>query len=206
MSDDTLLLCKLIEDAEVSEIAKLIDTRPEMVNEKGKYEIYPLDYSIQYDRPEVVVCLITKQAVINYITTELYTYLHDAVESKGKNSEKILQILLEHNANKEVGGLNGWTPLHMSAALGYVNKMKLLIKYGCNLNSRTVIDENDTPLMVAVYWGHVDAVKTLIESCCDINLKDTMGKSALDIAISRYSENGKKCFKEIINQLELPVT
>ena len=111
-----------------------------------------------------------------------YTSLLTAVESEKADSISILKLLLENGADIEATGINGWTPLHMSACRGLEDKVKVLIDHGAQVNRRKDIDGHETPLMEAAFGGHPKVVTLLLEHGADPNLQDIMDETALDIA------------------------
>ncbi|KAG2463048.1 MYPT1 phosphatase, partial [Polypterus senegalus] len=62
----------------------------------------------------------------------------------------------------------GATALHVAAAKGYIEVMKLLLKAGFKVN----LTDNDgwTPLHAAAHWGQEEACRLLVESFCDMNV------------------------------------
>lgn len=76
-----------------------------------------------------------------------------------------------------------------------VNRVRELIKAGCNVNVR--VEEGCTPLIAAVLVGNLEIVKLLVESGADVGAMDQYG-SALYYA--KY--NG---FQDIVEYLE-PIT
>ncbi|XP_037553360.1 protein phosphatase 1 regulatory subunit 12A-like, partial [Nematolebias whitei] len=75
---------------------------------------------------------------------------------------------------------SGGTALHVAAAKGYVEVLKLLIQAGYDVN----IKDNDgwTPLHAAAHWGKEEACRILVENLCDMDIVNKMGQTALDVA------------------------
>uniref|UniRef100_A0A1A8I7G6 Protein phosphatase 1 regulatory subunit n=1 Tax=Nothobranchius kuhntae TaxID=321403 RepID=A0A1A8I7G6_NOTKU len=75
---------------------------------------------------------------------------------------------------------SGGTALHVAAAKGYVEVLKLLIQAGYDVN----IKDNDgwTPLHAAAHWGKEEACKILVENQCDMDIINKMGQTAFDVA------------------------
>jgi ankyrin repeat protein len=75
---------------------------------------------------------------------------------------------------------SGWTPLHLQAANGCVEAVKLLIQHGAPINAKDIA--GNTPLHLAARYGFVNVVKVLIASGADVNAKDANGMTPLQIA------------------------
>ncbi|XP_029855496.1 protein phosphatase 1 regulatory subunit 12B isoform X5 [Aquila chrysaetos chrysaetos] len=74
----------------------------------------------------------------------------------------------------------GATALHVAAAKGYSEVMRLLIQAGFNLN----VQDNDgwTPLHAAAHWGVKEACSILAESLCDMDIRNKLGQTPFDVA------------------------
>ncbi|XP_010148833.1 PREDICTED: protein phosphatase 1 regulatory subunit 12B-like, partial [Eurypyga helias] len=74
----------------------------------------------------------------------------------------------------------GATALHVAAAKGYSEVMRLLIQAGFSLN----IQDNDgwTPLHAAAHWGVKEACSILAEALCDMDIRNKLGQTPFDVA------------------------
>ena len=54
---------------------------------------------------------------------------------------KVVQLLLEKGANYEHRNVSDYTPLSLAASGGYVNIIKLLLRAGADINSRSALNE-----------------------------------------------------------------
>ncbi|XP_068442264.1 protein phosphatase 1 regulatory subunit 12A isoform X2 [Clinocottus analis] len=75
---------------------------------------------------------------------------------------------------------SGGTALHVAAAKGYVEVLKLLIQTGYDVNIKDF--DGWTPLHAASHWGKQEACRILVENLCDMDLINKMGQTALDVA------------------------
>ncbi|XP_037315947.2 LOW QUALITY PROTEIN: protein phosphatase 1 regulatory subunit 12A [Pungitius pungitius] len=75
---------------------------------------------------------------------------------------------------------SGGTALHVAAAKGYVEVLKLLIQTGYDVNIKDY--DGWTPLHAASHWGKEEACRILVENMCDMDLINKMGQTALDVA------------------------
>ncbi|XP_077956605.1 protein phosphatase 1 regulatory subunit 12A isoform X10 [Gasterosteus aculeatus] len=75
---------------------------------------------------------------------------------------------------------SGGTALHVAAAKGYVEVLKLLIQTGYDVNIKDY--DGWTPLHAASHWGKEEACRILVENMCDMDLINKMGQTAFDVA------------------------
>ncbi|XP_036977482.1 protein phosphatase 1 regulatory subunit 12A isoform X3 [Acanthopagrus latus] len=75
---------------------------------------------------------------------------------------------------------SGGTSLHVAAAKGYVEVLKLLIQAGYDVNIKDY--DGWTPLHAASHWGKEEACRILVENLCDMDLINKMGQTAFDVA------------------------
>ncbi|XP_029437921.1 protein phosphatase 1 regulatory subunit 12A-like isoform X2 [Rhinatrema bivittatum] len=73
----------------------------------------------------------------------------------------------------------GATALHVAAAKGYVEVMKLLFQLGFDVN----ICDNDgwTPLHAAAHWGQQEACRLLVEELCNMEAVNKVGQTPFDV-------------------------
>uniref|UniRef100_A0A8C4YIH0 Protein phosphatase 1 regulatory subunit n=1 Tax=Gopherus evgoodei TaxID=1825980 RepID=A0A8C4YIH0_9SAUR len=107
---------------------------------------------------------------------------------------------------------SGATALHVAAAKGYSEVMRLLIQAGFNLN----VQDNDgwTPLHAAAHWGVKEACTILAEALCDMDIRNKLGQTPFDVAdeglvehleMLQKKQNVLRSEKETRNKLiELP--
>ncbi|XP_062338896.1 protein phosphatase 1 regulatory subunit 12A isoform X4 [Osmerus eperlanus] len=75
---------------------------------------------------------------------------------------------------------SGGTALHVAAAKGYAEVLKLLIQAGYDVNIKDF--DGWTPLHAAAHWGKEEACRILVESLCDMDLINKVGQTAFDVA------------------------
>jgi len=91
-----------------------------------------------------------------------------------------VKLLLEHRANPNAKGIDGYTPLHTAAHQGHVDVVKLLLEHGADPNARSI--NGYTPLHTAAFAGYVDVVKLLLEHGADPNARGKDGYTPLHTA------------------------
>lgn len=119
-----------------------------------------------------------------------YTALHYACQDGHFKASK---MLLYAGAKADVLDGEGFSPLHIAAALGNKLLLELLLKFGARINRRT---PQGTPLHAAVAWRHYSIVKRLLELKANINIKDNEGRTPLQYA---YYYNNKRLIKLILD-------
>ncbi len=143
----------------------------------------PLLNAIAFDNLELVQFLLKHGADPNVAVDDGYTCLLTAIESDADESTQIVAELVHAGANIHTAGTNGWTPLHMAAARGHLEKARLLIRAGADVNRRKEIDASETPLMEAAFAGQPSTVLLLLEHGADPSMRDTIhNRTPLDIA------------------------
>lgn len=75
----------------------------------------------------------------------------------------------------------GWTPLHYACAKGQLEIAQFLLANGAIVDSLS--PGNTTPLMMAVQSGNETLVKLLLDKGADLQLRNTLGLTAIDIAV-----------------------
>ncbi|XP_017340461.1 protein phosphatase 1 regulatory subunit 12A isoform X1 [Ictalurus punctatus] len=72
------------------------------------------------------------------------------------------------------------TPLHVAAAKGYIEVLKVLLKCKLDVDSRDC--DGWTALHAAAHWGQEEACGLLVDHMCDMNAVNNVGQTALDVA------------------------
>ncbi|XP_023666703.1 protein phosphatase 1 regulatory subunit 12A isoform X3 [Paramormyrops kingsleyae] len=75
---------------------------------------------------------------------------------------------------------SGGTAMHVAAAKGYAEVLKLLIQAGYDVNIKDF--DGWTPLHAAAHWGKEETCRILVENLCDIDTINKVGQTAFDVA------------------------
>lgn len=105
--------------------------------------------------------MLSQGVQLDYKDDEGYTILQCAIERSNADKYEALEALLKAGAPINAHGVNDWTAAHMAAVREDIESLKLLIKYGADLNERTRIDSYATPLEEARELKKVKAVEFL---------------------------------------------
>ncbi|XP_069804613.1 protein phosphatase 1 regulatory subunit 12C isoform X3 [Dendropsophus ebraccatus] len=74
----------------------------------------------------------------------------------------------------------GASSLHVAAAKGYIEVMRLLLQANFDPNVRD--KDGWTPLHAAAHWGVEEACRLLVENFCDMNALNNVGQRPCDVA------------------------
>lgn len=91
--------------------------------------------------------------------------------------DKVVDLLLNFDANPNVKDSHQCTSLHHAAQRGYVEILKKLIHVGCDLNTRD--QQGWTALMKACYWCQPDAAMILLEAGSNVSIRNLSDRTAL---------------------------
>jgi ankyrin repeat protein len=112
---------------------------------------------------------------------------------------KLVQKLIEYDAEINAVNVHGSTPLHWASRGQHFKDgaiLRLLLKHGGDVNAR---DENGlTPLHVASEYGRLEVARLLLEYGADVEAKDDRGRTASEVA----SVNGYDKFVEFLRERE----
>ncbi|KAH9488440.1 hypothetical protein Btru_062821 [Bulinus truncatus] len=137
-----------------------------------------------------------------YIINKYWTSEHTESDEPGPSKPKRMKLNLDINRTNK----NQETALFKAAAFGRTNNVKILIKYGCDVNISTL--DEQTALLIAVskadanihlensiekrfggnllhYVPDMTIAQYLVENKIDINQRDQLGRSPLYMAIKR---------------------
>ncbi|KAM9857246.1 protein phosphatase 1 regulatory subunit 12C [Aulostomus maculatus] len=80
----------------------------------------------------------------------------------------------------------GASPLHVAAAKGYVEALKLLCQ--CGLDVSAMDFDGWTPLHAAAHWGQGEACHILAEQMCNMEARSNAGQTPFDVADESVEE------------------
>ncbi|XP_070686397.1 protein phosphatase 1 regulatory subunit 12A isoform X4 [Pempheris klunzingeri] len=72
------------------------------------------------------------------------------------------------------------TALHVAAAKGYIEVLKVLLQCGVDVDSRDI--DGWTPLHAASHWGQEEVCTLLADNMCDMGAVNNVGQTPLDVA------------------------
>jgi hypothetical protein len=95
-----------------------------------------------------------------------------------------LMLLLSIAASGAVCFADVNDDMFMAAQRGDVEKVRLLLEKGANVNYKDTIVLGHTPMTIAAAWGHTEVVKLLLDHGASVNQQNGDGVSALQCAAS----------------------
>ena len=119
-----------------------------------------------------------------------YTPLYLA---SGTGHTEIVDFLLAHNANIELGNNLNQRPLTAAAKYGHYNTVKTLLMHGATVNCKNVFDR--TPLHEAALRSGKDVINILISYGADVSAKDDDNDTPLHNAVM---QNNIEAAKELV--------
>ncbi|XP_069485391.1 protein phosphatase 1 regulatory subunit 12A isoform X3 [Ambystoma mexicanum] len=107
------------------------------------------------------------------------------VEAARKEEERVMlrdarQWLNSGTINDVRHAKSGGTALHVAAAKGYTEVLKILIQAGYDINIKDF--DGWTPLHAAAHWGKEEACRILVENLCEMETVNKVGQTAFDVA------------------------
>ncbi|XP_074082606.1 protein phosphatase 1 regulatory subunit 12A isoform X10 [Macrotis lagotis] len=107
------------------------------------------------------------------------------IEAARKEEERIMlrdarQWLNSGHINDTRHAKSGGTALHVAAAKGYTEVLKLLLQAGYDVNIKDY--DGWTPLHAAAHWGKEEACRILVDNLCDMEMINKVGQTAFDVA------------------------
>ncbi|KAM6937400.1 protein phosphatase 1 regulatory subunit 12A isoform 2-T2 [Xenentodon cancila] len=72
------------------------------------------------------------------------------------------------------------TALHVAAAKGYIEVLKVLLQCGVDVDCRDI--DGWTPLHAAAHWGQEEVCSLLADNMCDMAAVNNVGQTPLDVA------------------------
>ncbi|XP_038639266.1 protein phosphatase 1 regulatory subunit 12C-like [Scyliorhinus canicula] len=164
----------------------------------------PLHVAASCGYSEIVECLINHGANIAAVNSDgqlpidlaeedyMETLLQDHINKQGIDVESTRreeeELMLQHarqwlNSGKieeSTHPKSGANALHVAAAKGYIEVMRLLLQAGFSVH----VQDKDgwTPLHAAAHWGMEDSCRLLVEHFCDMEALNNSGQTPFDVA------------------------
>ena len=173
---------------DLNEITKLL-SRKEEIDVKQLDKEFTLGIVAQNGDLEIVELLLKIGVNVNQkIRLFGLRPLHFACKRKNLG---IVQLLLQHNADVQLRGIDRKTPLHFACIEGDLEIVKELLKHKQDINAvcTTVNSLKMTPLMFAADLGYLDVVEELLNHGADIDFKDANVGNALHLAVAYGEKN-----------------
>ena len=132
------------------------------------------------------------------------TSLHVAVL---KNRVDVLNLIIGHGADVNVGVGKLGTPLHFAVLADNIDLVKVLLEGGADIN--VITRKNETPLSLAVMKDNRAIVKFLLDNGASVDIKDQYGftpYAATSPAMQDYIRLHPSCRMRNFEEIEFTVT
>ena len=116
------------------------------------------------------------------------------------NNFMAVYLLLNHGADANIAGADGYTPLHRAAVKGNQNLVKLFLKKNALVNTQSA--DGNSPLHEAVSNGFFDITKLLVKKGSNVNLQNKEGRTPLFLGV----KNKQKHLIKLLIENEADVT
>ncbi|CAF0725596.1 unnamed protein product [Brachionus calyciflorus] len=125
------------------------------------------------------LCDDSNPNIKEYLEEEMKSQSIDAKFEKQKEELIMYEDAKQMNFKDKIHQKTGATPLHVSAAKGYLGVMQLLIQSGALINA---FDKDGwTPLHAAAHWEQEEACRILAENGADFEAKNYSGQTPFDV-------------------------
>ena len=156
--------------------------------------------AVEENKPDLVKFLLEKGAKTNVKDNQGYTPLWSVALRQVNNtaqqqtkSVKIAEMLLKYGADPNLGKE---PPIIQACQIGNFELIKLLVKYGANVN---ISDrQNSTPLMLSV--DSFQIVEFLISKGANVNGQDNNGNTVLMSSLGGPTERQMKIMKLLLEK------
>ncbi|TXG39332.1 ankyrin repeat domain-containing protein [Seonamhaeicola maritimus] len=139
----------------VSEIEKLHNQNPSIINLKNDYGYTPIMLAAYHGKENVVAFLLDKDVAIN----ECSDYGTPLMAAVVKGHFNIAQLLLEKKANPNISDIKGTTALHYATMFQNLEIIKLLVTAGADVNLKNNVGK--TPMDFGLASNNNDLINIL---------------------------------------------
>uniref|UniRef100_A0A1A8HHP2 Protein phosphatase 1, regulatory subunit 12C n=1 Tax=Nothobranchius korthausae TaxID=1143690 RepID=A0A1A8HHP2_9TELE len=190
-------------DGSIEMVTFLVD-HGASVNQVDSEGWTPLHVAASCGNPDIVEFLLQKGASLTAVNCDgdvpLDIALDEATDTLLQDYSQKLGVNLEAAKRKEEEQMmsdartwlsegppadvrnprTGATPLHVAAAKGYLEALKILCQ--CGLDVSAIDYDGWTPLHAAAHWGQPEACCILAEQLCNMEARSNGGQTPFDVA------------------------
>ncbi|SEM21073.1 Ankyrin repeat [bacterium A37T11] len=198
------LLEEYIETGNSRAIDELLNSAPNLINQKTSHDISPLLLACYYNKPQIVKIILKHSLEISIFEAASANLLERVAELIIENPslvnsisdhgfsplglathfghEDIVRHLLLKGADPNLASQNGYNvfPIHAAIGSNFEGIAKMLIEAGAEVN--VVQASRMTPLHAAAQSGNIEMIILLLENGARIDIKNDMGKTPADLA------------------------
>jgi hypothetical protein len=155
----------------------LVDNCSQKVNVRGGHCVSPLPAALARGHFKTAQSLYERGGDICIPGYGRRTLLHTSTITYQVD---VVQWLLSHGADPNLGENLGWTPLLLAASNGWLEIAQILLQHNADTNLPD--DGYRTPLHLASESGHPNVAQLLLEHGVDVNARDKSGSTPLHLA------------------------
>ncbi|XP_031781743.1 G kinase-anchoring protein 1 isoform X2 [Nasonia vitripennis] len=170
----------------LAEVTKLQEIRDELTS-----EVTLLHAQLEQERSKPRASSIDVKT-----SKQIELFVHYLSQEAHQKSNKANNLEYKHLADKNYKGSHGQSPLHLAAAYGHHDVVKLLLNYGADPNASE--DERNTPLIYGAQGDHPDVCYELLTRGADITMTNANGLNAYKAAILKNASTAKSVIKNCL--------
>lgn len=180
---NTRILSAAVQSADIELLAYLLKKQKYWSKEKAM----ALITASQNGRTDMVKLLIENGANVNYFSNRYSAYPTALIQAAHLNYTEIAELLLKNGAKAEKPKKRS-SAIFTAAMEGNADMVKLLVKYGGNVNKRRRF--GTTYLHSAAYKGDTTMARILIDNGAEINAIDNNGTTPYGYAVNSKYNSG----------------
>jgi hypothetical protein len=172
-------LLSMIRRGQTAEIAALVAEVPSSAQSRDVQGVSMLMWSIYVRQPEITQCLRPAAGDL------------DVFEAAALGDSSRLKAIIAANAMQvwAISG-DGWAPLHLAAAFGGIETVRLLLEHGAHVHQWSHNPQRNQALHAAVALGDsADTVRLLLDAGADVNASQAGGFTPLHQAAAAGKQN-----------------
>lgn len=157
MSEDTSEVHRAVMDGKLMTLTGILAEDPSQAFSKDQDERTPLHWACSFQRADMVKLLLNPFQVVNQAVN-----LSGSTGKPSGNSNNTKRIKIDID---ELQDASGWTPLHIAAAVGNLDIVKLLVERDPAPDVNLQTSTGQTCLHYAVSKNHYDVACYLVRNC-----------------------------------------
>jgi len=158
-------------------VKRLVDSRPEDVNTRGRDGGTPLHAAIRNGHSDVALLLLVNDADLHARDNQGETPLHVASR---QGDVKVMKDLIDCRANLDATNRDNETALSLASMDGRLEAARLLLKHGAHVDQQVSLGR--TALHVASENGHRGIVLSLLHNAANVNALERNLRTPLHLA------------------------
>ena len=165
----------------------------------GFFKYTPLIYAAIKGHFDIVKALIENIPRLNLNKGDKFSRSALLMACRNGHSN-IVSLLIKHRASSEQPDTSGNTPLHHASAYGWLECVKVLLKYG-EVDPSADNAWKMSPITIALQKNHIAIVNELLSTQdINVNSKDDDGRTLLSLAMSNINADSLELIDNLLKQ------